>query len=121
VISFLVRWFGYCLHLEAKKADSYSCPPNSLGLGCGKRAKELSLLPLPGDHDDFGDLAGSSFCGTCQHSGPGEFGRASPAGQTEEIEGVGCCSSFAALLRGVMVAKFSKDDGAHGGTFGGRS
>ena len=88
---------------------------------CGKRANELSLLPLLGDHDDFGDLAGDSSCGTCQHSGPGEFGRASPAGKAEEIKGMSCGCFFAALLRGVMVAKLSEDDGAHGGTFGGRS
>ena len=83
--------------------------------------KELSLLPLPRDHDDFGDLAGDSSGGTCQHGGPGEFGRAGPAGQAKEIEGVGCGCFFAALLRGVMVAEFAQDDGAHGDTFGGRS
>jgi hypothetical protein len=90
-------------------------------VGCGKRARELSLLPFPGDHYDFGDLAGDSSCGTCQHRGPGEFGRARPAREAEEIEGMGCGCFFAALLRGVMIAKLSQDDGAHGGTFGGRS
>jgi hypothetical protein len=103
-----------------KNADSYRCPPNSLGL-VAARVKELSFLPLSGDHYDFGDLAGDSSCGTCQHRGPGEFGRTRPSGQPKEIEGMGCGRCFAALLGRMMVAKLSEDDRAHGGAFGGRS
>jgi hypothetical protein len=58
--------------------------------------------------------------GTGKQSGAGELRRSQPGRQTKEIDRMCGLGFIATLLAGVMLVEFAENDGAHGGTLGGR-
>jgi hypothetical protein len=61
-----------------------------------------------------------SGIGAGKQSGAGELRRSQPGRQSKEIDRMRAGGFIATLLAGVMLVEFAENDGAHGGTLGGR-